>query len=728
MRYFVFICFNLLFFTSISQNEIHINQYGQNVFAVSPAISSLSDHAEAHLYYKKLWGGFSESPELSQVMINGPIKNKRIGLGLNFVYQQIGLFSGFNAEGSFSYKLKLNDKNALSFGLQMGLKRLQINFNKINAQDEDEFLDFPQQQTSTLPNADFSIAYKNKTVTLFAGANQLLPFKFKYKDPSYQPTLASQLVPNYFVGGKWDKAISSKFDNSVFVILRSHQGLPVQAEISDMITWQHKFSIGVGYRQTYNSFVLARIQLSPSLTVGYSYEYTVNKLNTYTRGGHEINLCYQFNKPKEPEAKKQINSNEVYEELEKINKKLEENKKVNDSIQKDVKQLKKELAHIQKINGIDSTKQVEEGRSNGSNVNNTTNTNNTNNLHRSDKNETAGEIPQDVDSLYKIQIKKNTEDIDSLTNEVNKLWEELNKLKIKFANQEEINAYIDSLRRSNTLLKDEKGKTLKGQQNKAGRDIKKSSKDKKNGKQQLMLNRKGAASSRKPSTQKVENDQVIAEDINHVRIAAVAKDKKNAKPVHAEITLTEVGTEKRVLFKAGADKWQGVIEKDKKYRLQGKALGYQDAEVEIDSNNRDVVLLMEALKVGDNFVMNSIYFHPNTYALKRESEADLQKLLEFLIENPGTHIEIQGHTNGDKRIARKKGSKSLGQEWSFSGSSKKLSAHRAEVIRDVLIQNGIAPGRLTIKGYGGSKPIIEHPETMSQGQKNIRVEIEIIKK
>ena len=727
MRYFVFICFNLLFFTSISQNEIHINQYGQNVFAVSPAISSLSDHAEAHLYYKKLWGGFSESPELSQVMINGPIKNKRIGLGLNFVYQQIGLFSGFNAEGSFSYKLKLNDKNALSFGLQMGLKRLQINFNKINAQDEDEFFDFPLQQTSTVPTADFSVAYKSQAVTLFAGANQLLPFKFKYSDPSYQPMLSSQLVPNYFIGGKWDKAISSKFDNSVFVILRSHQGLPLQTEISDMVTWQHKFSIGLGYRQTYNSFVTARVQLSPSLTVGYSYEYTVNKLNTYTRGGHEINLCYKFNKPKEPEPKKQINSNEVYEELEKINKQLEANKKVNDSIQKDMKQLKKELAHIQKINGVDSAKQAMVNRNiKGGNTNTTINDNT---VYHSDADETAGEIPQDVDSLYKIQIRKNTNDIDSLTNEVNELWEELNKLKIKFANQEEINAYIDSLKKSNEQLKDNKGKAIKKQQGKTESGaLKKATKGKNKGKQQLMLNRKGTASSRKPSSQKIETENTSTEDDTHIRIQAIAKDKNTSKPVHAEITITEMGTEKQVTNRAGTDKWQGLIEKDKKYKVQGRALGYQDAEMEIDSSSKDIVLLMEALKVGDNFVMNSIYFHPNTYALKRESEADLQKLLEFLIENPGTYIEIQGHTNGDKRIARKRGSRSLGAEWSFSGSSKKLSAHRAEVIRDILIQNGIAAGRLTVKGYGGTRPIIAHPETMSQGQKNIRVEIEIIKK
>ena len=33
-------------------------------------------------------------------------------------------------------------------------------------------------------------------------------------------------------------------------------------------------------------------------------------------------------------------------------------------------------------------------------------------------------------------------------------------------------------------------------------------------------------------------------------------------------------------------------------------------KLKIDSSSKEIVLLMEALKVGDNFVMNSIYFHP----------------------------------------------------------------------------------------------------------------------
>src|ERR1035437_1418337 len=111
MRYLFLIFLNLTFSILFSQNEIIVNQYSQNIFAVNSSYSCLADKPEANLYYKKLWSGFSESPEFSQITLSGPVNSQKIGLGLNLAYQQIGLFSYFNAQSSFSYKLKLNDIN-----------------------------------------------------------------------------------------------------------------------------------------------------------------------------------------------------------------------------------------------------------------------------------------------------------------------------------------------------------------------------------------------------------------------------------------------------------------------------------------------------------------------------------------------------------------------------------------------------------------------------------------
>jgi type IX secretion system PorP/SprF family membrane protein len=388
MRLLTVIFTLLLTFYSFSQNEIIINQSHQSIFSVNSSYSSLALNNEANLYYKKLWSGFADSPEYAQFTIFGPVKNKKIGLGLNLNRQQSGIFSYVNALGSLAYKVKLNDNNVLSFGLQAGVKRLQINFSKINALHPDEFIGYPTLQTSTLPTADFSVNYKHKSLLVFVSANQLLSGKFFYTDATYQSTLKSQVVPYYLLGTKWDKSINNQFANSVTLIIRSHQGLPVQAELSDVVTWNNKISLGLGYRQTYNAYVLGRVQLTNDLLIGYSYEYGVNRINKYSNGGHEINLSYKFGSGFKSNENSKKTSNkavtELYEQIDKVDQKLEENTKRVDTLDKNVKKLNEDFKNIKKqsLNQIeikrlvDSLKTFVEMQNEGSGIDKTKHLNN----------------------------------------------------------------------------------------------------------------------------------------------------------------------------------------------------------------------------------------------------------------------------------------------------------------------------------------------------------------
>lgn len=192
-----------------------------------------------------------------------------------------------------------------------------------------------------------------------------------------------------------------------------------------------------------------------------------------------------------------------------------------------------------------------------------------------------------------------------------------------------------------------------------------------------------------------------------------------------ELTGIEVATKQ-----SGHDAFTFNIEKEKNYKVECSALGYRrfDRSMKISEQLQDNVFTIKLapLKVGENFVMKNIYFHPNTYALRKESEADLARLLGYLLANEDIRIEIQGHTNGNKKIYKIRAYASLGEAWNFSGSAKKLSEKRAARIKEYLVENGVDKNRLVTKGYGGDRMIIENPVTIEEGQKNIRVEAVIL--
>lgn len=115
------------------------------------------------------------------------------------------------------------------------------------------------------------------------------------------------------------------------------------------------------------------------------------------------------------------------------------------------------------------------------------------------------------------------------------------------------------------------------------------------------------------------------------------------------------------------------------------------------------------VQVGEVIVLRNIFYETDSYALKEESLAELEKLVQFLTENPGIRIEISGHTDN-------------------TGSGEynlKLSENRSRTVSEYLIKASVNPARLTYKGYGLTKPLATN-ETEEGRAQNRRTEIRIV--
>jgi outer membrane protein OmpA-like peptidoglycan-associated protein len=98
---------------------------------------------------------------------------------------------------------------------------------------------------------------------------------------------------------------------------------------------------------------------------------------------------------------------------------------------------------------------------------------------------------------------------------------------------------------------------------------------------------------------------------------------------------------------------------------------------------------LQPIEMDAAIVLNNIFFDVNKFDLKPQSQAELDKLVDLLLENPAVKIEISGHTDNTGKPA----------------DNLVLSENRAKAVVSFLISKGIAAHRLTYKGYGESKPI-----------------------
>ncbi len=118
---------------------------------------------------------------------------------------------------------------------------------------------------------------------------------------------------------------------------------------------------------------------------------------------------------------------------------------------------------------------------------------------------------------------------------------------------------------------------------------------------------------------------------------------------------------------------------------------------------------LKKIKAGEKAVLKNIFFEYNSSGLKKQSEAELEILVEFMEDNPSLKIEISGHTDSI-------GSAEFNQE---------LSEKRAKVVYDFLIGNKIPTSRLSYVGYGKSQPVATN-ETEAGRALNRRTEFKII--
>lgn len=105
------------------------------------------------------------------------------------------------------------------------------------------------------------------------------------------------------------------------------------------------------------------------------------------------------------------------------------------------------------------------------------------------------------------------------------------------------------------------------------------------------------------------------------------------------------------------------------------------------------------------FIAYGIQFDVNKSTLKPESMGTINEIYKMMKDNPGLNLEVGGHTDSD----------------GSASSNQKLSEERASAVKAELVSMGIDGSRLTVKGFGSTRPVAENNSSENKA-KNRRVE------
>jgi outer membrane protein OmpA-like peptidoglycan-associated protein len=194
-------------------------------------------------------------------------------------------------------------------------------------------------------------------------------------------------------------------------------------------------------------------------------------------------------------------------------------------------------------------------------------------------------------------------------------------------------------------------------------------------------------------------------------------DKKTLKGLPSSVELIDLAT-KEFNSKVQTDENGNYlitlpVGKDYAFNVNRKGYLFYSDNFSLSQRSPDSVyeknISLQPIEVNASIVLNNIFFETKKFDLDPKSQAELDKVIQLLNDNPSLKIEISGHTDNVGKPT----------------DNLILSNNRAKAVVNYLISKRITAQRLVAKGYGETKPVTDN-KTEEGKAKNRRTELKVI--
>lgn len=349
------------------------SQYYYNPFIYNPGFTGLNERANAYAIHRSQWKDIPGAPTTYALTVDGPVWEKKVGLGLSLFSDNIDMWQRSGIMTSYSYRFKLATDQWLVPGISVGMTDNRIDLSRAIVKDAQDPFIYGQNRRKVSFDANFGIVYIWKDLRVGLSVMQLAGNKISYLNTD-QTGVYQKLQQHFVFSAMYRVTISesAKVDALPSAMVRYIDGAPVSFDINAIFEWNEMIRGGVSYRHGSSVGFNLGIQLNKSLTAGYTYDMAISSVKQYAKAGHEIMLGFAFGG-----GGKSSDDTKVKELMSKI----EQAQMRNDSLASVMR--KKDAIHDEEINKLKAktdslAKMKETGMNNNTppNNNNTTNTNN----------------------------------------------------------------------------------------------------------------------------------------------------------------------------------------------------------------------------------------------------------------------------------------------------------------------------------------------------------------
>lgn len=293
--------FSLIFLAFILGTALHAQQdpqytqYMYNMSVINPGYATDdSSSINGGLLYRNQWVGAVGGPTTGTLFAHGTITDRLEG-GISIIHDQIGdVVKETSTYVDLAYVLPMGETSKLSFGIKAGATFFSTDFNGFVYSDPLPDPAFAENISQTFPNIGAGFFYFSDDYYFGLSAPNLLKSKH-LENTSGIVAEGSENIHLFFTGGY----VFELSDNLKFkpAFMAKHvAGAPLSVDITANALIHNTVEVGAAYRVNDSFSGLLTFVLTPSIRIGYAYDYTTSNLGRFNNGSHEIAILFNINR------------------------------------------------------------------------------------------------------------------------------------------------------------------------------------------------------------------------------------------------------------------------------------------------------------------------------------------------------------------------------------------------------------------------------------------------
>ena len=296
MKYlYISLIFVLLFAPgSHAQQDPQYTQYMYNMSVVNPAYTKgESGLLNLGTLYRSQWQNTVGAPNTLTFFAHAAFSDK-IEMGVSIVSDRIGdgALKENNLAIDFAYVLKLDDKSTIALGLKGGLTNFESNFNGFRLPEIQDDPAFAENLNDSFPIVGVGAFYNRGNFYTGISAPNLLT-STHIENENGISKFGSEAVHVFLTSG-YVYELNSNVKLKPSTMIKIVNGAPLVFDASLNALFNNRFEIGASYRLEDSVSAMFNVAVLPSIRIGYSYDYTLSNLSTFSSGSHEVFVLFDL--------------------------------------------------------------------------------------------------------------------------------------------------------------------------------------------------------------------------------------------------------------------------------------------------------------------------------------------------------------------------------------------------------------------------------------------------